>query len=190
MKRYKLYEPLPDSVIVNGKRVKIDLEYKNVLRMIDILSADDLTPEAQEYLAMKCICRKPRKGMKAAVIGLLFPGVSEHDKITDFEQDADLIRAAFRQVYGINLFKEKLHWFEFMCLLSCIPEGNRYGDVLSIRARPMPAATPYNENERRWLARAKAEVGLHLTESERMEKYHRDVENIGAVLLALAGEGE
>lgn len=186
----KLYEPLPDSVIVNGKRIRVNLEYKNVLRMIEILSQDDLLPESQEYLAMKCICRKPVRGMKSEIIKLLFPKTEEHDKITDFVQDADMIRAAFLQVYGINLFRENLHWFEFMCLLSCIPEGNRYGDVLSIRARPMPAATPYNENERRWLARAKSAVGLKYTEEERLDRYHRDVENIGAFLLALAKEGE
>ena len=186
----KLYENLPNSVKVNGKRVKINLEYRNVLRMVEILGQDDLLPESQEYLAMKCICRKPVKGMKTEVIKLLFPKTRDCEKITDFSQDADLIRAAFLQVYGINLFREKLHWFEFMCLLSSIPEGNRYGDILSIRTRPMPAATPYNEKERLWLARAKAEFGLKLTEEERLANYHRDVENIGAVLLALAGEGE
>ena len=186
----KLYDKLPDTVTVKGKKVKVNLDFKNVLRMIDILEQDDLLPEVKEYLALKCICRRPVDGMMEAVINLLFPRFREHDKITDYTQDADLIRAAFRQVYGIDLYKVRLHWFEFSCLLACIPEGTRYGDVLSIRARPIPAATPYNQKEIEWLRRAKAEVALKLTETERLDKYHRDVENIGAFLLALAEEGE
>ena len=184
----KLYERIPDSVVVNGRKIRVNLEYRNVLRMLDTLARDDLLPESREWLAMKCICRRPRKGLYPAVMQLLFPVVHKREKITDLAQDADLIRAAFLQEYGINLFREKLNWFEFSCLLSCIPEGTKYSDVLSIRARPMPAATEYNAKEREWLAKAKSEVGLKLTEQEQANKYRQDVEKLGAYLLGLAGE--
>lgn len=183
----KLYEKIPDSVVVNGRKVKIDLEYRNVLRMIDILGDDNLLPEAREWLALKCICRRPKKGMIGPVINLLFPKAEHRDRITDFAQDADLIRAAFLQEYGINLFRDSLNWFEFTCLLSCIPEGSKYSDVLSIRARPMPKATAYNADERRWLAKAKAEFRLDLSEKEQKARYERDVENIASVLMSMAG---
>ena len=183
----KLYERLPDSVIVNGKKVRLDLEYRNVLKMLDILEQDDLMPDAREWLAMKCICKKPVKGMKPVIMKMLFPKSESHERITDMAQDADLIRGAFRQTYGINLFKEKLHWFEFCCLLSCIPEGTRYSDVLSIRARPMPEATAYNQKERQRLAQAKSEFGLKLTEKEQKEKYRNDVKKLGDFLIMMAG---
>lgn len=188
----KLYERLPNSVTVNGKRIRLNLDYRNVLRMKDILERDDLLPEAQEYLAMKCVCRHPKEGMKSAVMNLLFPKTNSqrHERITDFEQDADLIRSAFLQVYGIDLYTKKLHWFKFIGLLSCIPEGNRYSDVLSIRARPIPKATPYNADERMWLMKAKNEVGLKLTEQEQHEKLDRDIANVGAFLLSMVkGDG-
>ena len=185
----KLYEKIPDHVEVNGKRIRVDLDFRNVLKMIDIIGRDDLLPDAREWLAMKCICRRPVKGMMPEIMKMLFPKAEARERITDFEQDADLIRAAFLQEYGINLFREKLNWFEFSCLLSCIPEGTKYSDVLSIRARPMPAATEYNAKEREWLAKAKAEVGLKLTEQEKANKYRQDVEKLGAYLLGLAGEG-
>jgi hypothetical protein len=104
----KLYEKLPDSVMVNGKRVRLNLEFRNVIRMIDIMSEDGLMQEAREYLALKCICRHPKKGMMKPVRELLFPGAGSDnsERITDFEQDADLIRAAFLQEYGINLFRD------------------------------------------------------------------------------------
>ena len=186
----KLYERLPDSVIVSGKKVRLDLDYRNVLKMMDILEQDDLMAEARDWLAMKCVCRRPVKGMKAEVMKLLFPKSESRERITDMTQDADLIRAAFRQAYGINLYQDKLHWFEFCCLLSGIPEGTRYSDVLSIRTREMPEATAYNQKERQRLAQAKAEFGLKLTEKEQKEKYRSDVKKLGDFLIMMAGGSE
>lgn len=185
----KLYEKAPKHIVVNGKKVRVNLDFRNVLRMADILSRNDLLPEAKEWLAMKCICRRPRKGMAGTVLKMLFPKQKEHDRITDFEQDADLIRAAFWQEYGVNLFRDKLDWFEFSCLLSCIPEGSKYSEILSIRARPMPEPTSYNAKEREWLLRAKAEFALQETEEEQAQRYRRDVERLGELMGALAGEG-
>lgn len=184
----KLYERLPDSVIVNGKKIRVNLEFRNVLRMIEIIERDDLMPEAREWLAMRCICRRPRAGMMPVVMSMLFPKQEMRDRITDFEQDADLIRAAFRQAYGIDLFRDRLHWFEFSCLFACIPEGTKYSEILSIRARPMPEPTAYNSREREWLAQAKSEFGLKLSEKEQKEQYKRDVDRLGAFLLQMAGE--
>lgn len=186
----KLYETAPDSVTVNGRKVRLNLDFRNVLKMIDILEQDDLMPDAREWLAMKCVCRRPVKGMKPAVMKLLFPKAENREQITDMAQDADLIRAAFRQAYGINLYTDKLHWFEFCCLLSGIPEGTRYSDVLGIRTREMPEPTAYNQKERQRLARAKAEFGLKLTEKEQKEKYRSDVKKLGDFMIMMAGGSE
>lgn len=188
----KLYESLPNHVTVRGRRIWLDLDFRNVLRMIDILMQDDLTDEAREWLAMKCICKHPVKGMVPAVKKLLFPMEVNRTKerIMDYAQDADLIRAAFQQAYGIDLYREKMHWFRFSCLLACIPEGTRYSDVLGIRSRPIPEPTKYNAEERQWLIEAKAKVRLQLSEKELADKYERDVSNIAAVLMGMAGGSE
>ena len=188
----KLYEKLPDSVIVNGKRIRLNLDFRNVLRMIDILSEDNLMQDARDYLALKCICKHPKKGMMGPVRKLLFPGAGSEngDKITDFAQDADLIRAAFLQEYGINLFRDKLHWFEFACLFACIPAGNKYSEILQIRTKPIPAATKWNQEERAWSMKAKAEFAVKLTEKEQERQYKKNVKGIGQMLAAIAGKGE
>ena len=159
--------------------------------MIEVMGQKDLMPEAREWNALRCICRRPVPGMMPVVRELLFSGTkSTGERITDFEQDADLIRAAFMQAYGINLYRDRLHWFEFTALLSCIPEGSKYSEILSIRARPMPEPTKYNEKERTWLANAKSEFGLKISEEEQQKRYARDVQKIGDFLKALAGEGK
>ena len=188
----KLYESLPDHVYIRGRKIKLDLDFRNVLRMIDIFLQDDLTDEAREWLAMRCICRHPVKGMMPVVKRLLFPQdvKKAKERIMDYAQDADLIRAAFQQAYGIDLYKEKMHWFRFSCLLACLPDGTRYSDVLGIRARPIPEPTKYNADERQWLIEAKARVRLHLSEKEVADKYEQDVSDIAAVLMGMAGGSE
>lgn len=185
----KLQESLPDGVIVNGKFYRLDFEFRNVLRMMDVLARDDLMPKAREYLALKCLTRRPKNvhDVLTAVKGILFEQrpTRNQQKVTSFEQDAGLIRAAFRQEYGIDLYREKLHWIEFSELLQGLPEGNRYSEVVGIRARPMPPATKWNGEERKWLAEAKARVAIHMGEEEREAHYQEDVANVFAGIMSM-----
>ena len=188
----KLQDRLPDGVTVDGRFYRLDFDFRNVLKMMETLARDDLMPDARDYLALKCLTRHPRNVSKvlAAVRALLFekPPKADAKKVTDFVQDAGLIRAAFRQEYGIDLYREKLHWIEFRELLNAIPEGNRYSEVIGIRVRPIPSPTKWNGDERAWLIKAKADVALNMSEEEQREKYQRDVAGIAAALLAWAGE--
>ena len=192
----KLYERLAESVTVNGKKYKLDLDFRNVLRMMDILARDDLIPAARDYLALKCVIKRPPKHTEALMEELrklLFPAhknTGDGKRLTSFEQDADLIRAAFRQAYGVDLYRDRVHWTEFQMLLSALPEGSRYSEVLGIRARPMPAATKYNQAEREWLAKAKAACALEMSEDERERAYAEGVKSLFTGLLAWAEGSE
>lgn len=190
----KLQEKLPDSVVVDGKKYRLDLDFRNVLKMIEVLDREDMLPEAKAYKALSFVCKHPKNAVKVigAVKGLLFkaPRKTGGQKVTDFEQDAGLIRAAFRQAYGIDLYRDKLHWIEFTELLNAIPEGSRYSEVVGIRARPMPAATKWNQHEREWLAKAKADCRLEVSEKEMEKNYERDVGNIAAFLMGWASAKE
>lgn len=186
----KLQDRLPEGVEVDGKWYRMDLDFRNVLKMIEILDRDDLLPEAKAYKALSFVQKHPKNVIKVleALKGLLFkaPRKTSGEKVTDFVQDAGLIRAAFRQAYGIDLYRDKLHWIEFTELLNAIPEGNRYSEVVGIRARPMPAATKWNQHEREWLAKAKADYRLEMSEKEQQSRYEQDVGNIAAFLMGMA----
>lgn len=188
----RLQDRLPDGVTVDGRFYRLDFDFRNVLNMMKELAREDIMPEARAWRAVRCLTKHPRNEEKVleAVQKLLFDREPKKDgqKVTDFEQDAALIRAAFRQSYGIDLYRAKLHWIEFVELLNALPEGSRYSEVVGIRARPMPVATKYNAEERQWLAKAKADVALHMSEDEQERQYDRDVANIAAGLIAWAGE--
>jgi hypothetical protein len=189
----KLQDTLPDGVTVDGRFYKLDFDFRNVLRMIDILDDDDLMPDAQEYNAVRCLTKHPRNVHKVleAVKALLFDHSPKKDsqKVTDFVQDAGMIRAAFRQAYGIDLYTEKLHWIAFTELLNAIPEGNRYAEVVGIRARPIPAPTKWNAEERQWLLKAKAEYAIHLSDKEQQRRYQDDVAKIFSGLMGMLSKG-
>ena len=183
----KLTERLPDGVTVDGKFYRMDFDFRNVLRMMDVLDEGDIMPEAREYLALKCLTKRPKRvsAVLAAVRALLFGEKGGGgERITSFEQDAPMIRTAFRQEYGIDLFRDRVHWLEFTELLQNLPDGSRYEEVLGIRSRPMPAATKYNQKEREWLMKAKQQCALHLSETEAARKYEEDV---GRVFSGLMG---
>ena len=190
----KLQDALPNGVTVDGRFYKMDFEFRNVLRMIDILDDDNLLPEAKAYNALHCVCKHPKNALKVLdeVKHVLFkaPRKKGGQRVTDFIQDAGLIRAAFRQAYGIDLYRDKLHWIEFTELLNAIPEGSRYSEVVGIRAREIPAPTKWNQHEREWLMKAKQDVALEIDEKERMRKYQRDVGTIADVLMAWAKGSE
>jgi hypothetical protein len=109
-------------------------------------------------------------------------------RVTSSTQDAGLIRAAFRQCYGIDLWRDKLHWLEFRELLNAIPEGNRYAETIGIRVREMPEPTKWNLKERQWLAQAKASVALEISEEERQQNYEQSVADLFHALLPHAKE--
>lgn len=189
----KLQDTLPNGVTVDGRFYKMDFDFRNVLRMMDELDRDDVMPEARAYNAIKCLTNRPKNVPKVleAVKGLLFQEKPKKDaqKVTDFVQDAGMIRAAFRQAYGIDLYRDRLHWIEFSEMLNAIPEGSRYAEVVGIRVRPMPAPTKWNAQEREWLMKAKADVAIHLSEKEQAKKYQEDVAKVFSGLMGIIAKG-
>lgn len=173
----------------------MNLDFRRVFEMIRVTADTNLLPRARVYLALKCVMRRPPKNdakcaaLYATLCKEIFPNASKKGdgpKLTDFEQDADLIRAAFWQAYGINLWRDRLHWTEFSALLSALPQGSRYADILGIRARPIPAATKYNQQEREWLINAKAACALVMSDEEKTKSYQAGLRAMATSMMAYA----
>lgn len=193
----RLTDRLPETVTVKGKKYRLKPDFRNVLLMMETMERDDIIPEARTYQALLHVVRRPPKDdalcaeIMAAVQKTMMPEAKGKPgkRLTSFIQDADLIRGAFRQNYGIDLFRESLHWIEFSCLLSCLPEGSRYTEIIGIRARPMPKPTRYNAEERRALAQAKASCALQMTEAEREKSLQASLGRTVESLRLLAKRG-
>ena len=179
----KLYERLPNCIEIDGRKYRLNLDFRNVLKMMDVMQRKDIVPLARDYLTLKCVMYRPPKDYRKVLyhVMLFLFGENKHmeeKRVTSFAQDADMIRAAFMQEYGINLFRAKLHWFEFTALLYNLPNGNKYTEVIGIRSKPIPPATKYNQAEREELIKAKAAYAIEYTEEERERNYNNALKRV------------
>lgn len=162
----KLYSPLPFSVEYGGKKYRLRPAWPNVLAASDVLEDENLSDVEQTDCALDLLIEgwhPVDSGLLKAVFDVLIPDNEKSDEpqTMDFEQDCELIFAAFWQTYGINLNKRRdMHWCEFFALLKGLPEGTRFSDVVGIRQMPMPAPTKDNGKYRAKLARMKARFAL------------------------------
>lgn len=164
-----LYNRLPRSVHVEGKKYRLNLSYDVVLTCLDI-QQDQAVPD---YLKIPFMAEKLiRHGTKlpielqAKIVAAVFKdciyctarkGKPSQTKTFDFKCDTDLIYASFCQAYGIDLIKKqgRLHWWKFYSLFAGLPKDTIMREVMSIRAREIPQPTKYNHAEIMALQEAK-----------------------------------
>ena len=51
-----------------------------------------------------------------------------------FDYDASRIYASFRQTFGVELHKARLHWFEFCAMLDSVDESSSLSNAIQIRS--------------------------------------------------------
>lgn len=188
-----LYRSLPWYVDVNGRRFRITPYFDRVLRVFDIWADPNILDEDKLAAASRLlVCGRPNMDALNAVFALLFEQHDSNDdkKTFDFLQDSGRIYAAFVQAYGIDLFKMqgKLHWWQFIQLFNALPDNTRMAQVISIRAREIPAPTKYNAAEIESLHKLKAAVALEMTQEEREKRLQASLARMAEKLYQLAQE--
>lgn len=96
-------------------------------------------------------------------------------RVYSFEQDADLIFAAFWETYGIDLSREDLHWWKFRALFSALPPDCEFSRVVGYRTadtRGMPKKQKqvYEKLKQRYAIKSRSETGPALTLAQRDQK--------------------
>lgn len=91
----------------------------------------------------------------------------------DIRFDGDYIYASFLQAYGIDLFdvQGKLHWKKFNALLSGLPEGTKFMEVVKIRKwKPQKGDSAEYKEEMRRLQKDYALPNEVIEEDEKYEE--------------------
>ena len=92
----------------------------------------------------------------------------------DIRYDGDYIYASFLQAYGIDLFdvQGKLHWKKFNALLSGLPEGTKFMEVVKIRKwKPQKGDSAEYKEEMRKLQKDYALPNEIIEEEEYEEEF-------------------
>ena len=64
-----------------------------------------------------------------------------------YEHDAGYIYAAFIEAYGIDLTKNRLHWWQFRALFLGLPEPVLFCRIMGYRTMEIPAKMPKEKKE-------------------------------------------
>ncbi len=143
----------------------ISPDYRNMIRFDLILQDEEMSEGEKLYLGLAQLWPSIPQNAEWAVEKLLWfygcgrkakedgPDSSHSNKprAYDFDQDADLIYAGFYAAYGFSLTTTPfLHWWEFMALLSALPDTTLMGQVM--RWRTADLSEIKDKHQRKFLA--------------------------------------
>jgi len=127
---------LPNTVTVGGRAFFIKTDYRVWIEFMNKAKSgkpfdcsfvfEDEHPATIAIEEIMTFAQPPRE----------LPRRIEHNDaiLLDFEQDADLIFAAFLQQYQIDLTEADLHWWKFLALLNGLSDSTTLSKVMSYRA--------------------------------------------------------
>ena len=191
----RLYEQPCTSVTIGRRRYPLRLTYNRVLFALDYITDPLLTDADRIRLLLGLLLRgrAPRSiRRQQQLVDAIMREINQQSKKDDgppvmsLIQDAPLIHAAFQQAYGIDLHTVDLPWESFCELLSGLPENTRFCEVVSIRARPIPAPDKNNARYIEDLMKAKAAVALELTPEQRESSFQTGLNRLAQSLIAWA----
>ncbi len=163
---------LPVSFLIGGREYHISSDFRAMLRLEEIFSAEELTDEEKAERALKLFYGCIPEPLEEAVERLCYfwscgrQEKKRHEKaagadfyqppIYSFTHDAGLIYGAFLTQYGIDLSRKSLHWWQFMALFEALEEDRVLKEVMRCRAVEIKGDMPqaqkdyYNAMKRRY----------------------------------------
>lgn len=163
---------LPVSFLIGGREYPISSDFRTMLEMEEIFSAESLTDGEKAEQALLLFYGMIPEPIEEAVDRLCFfwkcgreekrgrRGSAGEDgnppPIYSFIHDAGLIYGAFLTQYGMDLSRKCLHWWQFMALFESLEEERELKEVMRCRAVEIKGDMPqaqkdyYNAMKRRY----------------------------------------
>lgn len=140
-----LTSTFPKSLTVNGEEYAIYWDHRSCLRIMAALESADLTRWEQYLYLVQALYEDVPSDFNAALMQALWflHGGRELEEASaradtrrtfSYEQDAELIYAAFSTRHGIDLAVTDLHWWRFRALFSDLRETT-FSELCSMRKR-------------------------------------------------------
>ncbi len=167
MKKFNiLTDALPEHIVLYETPYPVHTSFKNWLKISELLK-EQTGKNIGKALSL-CYKETLPPNLPSAILGMMefynrgafdyAPQEERKEPIMSFSQDADVIFATFRQVYGIDLTKEDLHWHVFCALLSGLFEEHAFLNL--IRLRTMDESTIKSPARRKKIQKLKEKVRL------------------------------
>ena len=183
-----IYDPYPETIELDGKEYRLNMDFSRVLRVIDLSDDPGLTTADRIELQARLLLSDDREcppdinaqaRLVAAAMDLIPKGDNDgktKERYIDFHQDAALIRSAFFRI-GVDLTRDRLHINQFLELLGDLPSDTALMRTIDIRRKPIQKPTKYNADQIAELQKAKARVAIKLSEEERRAQFAESLKN-------------
>ena len=138
---------LPTSLEINGKTYEIRSDYRNILRIIEALSDEELSDNDKLYVVLRRMIKK-FNDLKGEDYAEAYQKVCEfiechnrnddkkNPQLIDWEKDEQMIFPAINAVAGFEVRSaEYMHWWTFLGYFENIDNESLWGFVLSIRQK-------------------------------------------------------
>lgn len=135
-----MYNALLDRLPEDYQGWLIRTDYRIGVQIQLCLSDPELTDSEKTGTALNLLYGRGVPDFETAVAGLSWfmncgetpKGGSGEPEVFSFEQDAARIVSAFKKVFGRDISRERLHWFEFVPMLGDL-DGTAFTSVIQIR---------------------------------------------------------
>lgn len=183
-----IYDPYPETIDLDGKEYRLNMDFSRVLRVIDLSDDPGLTTADRIELQARLLLADDREcpadinaqaRLVAAAMELIPKGQETgkpKERYIDFHQDAAMIRSAFFRI-GVDLTSDRLHINQFLELLGDLPSDTALMRTIEIRRKPIPKPTKHNAEQIAELQAAKARVAIKLSEEERRAQFAESLKN-------------
>lgn len=139
-----LTERLPERVEACGRSWSIDPDFRLMVELEHASSGEGLSPEALGDLLCRFYRNMVPPDAPAAVDALLWfyrcgeeaagvGGGSGRARVYDFDQDAEALYASFLTAFGMDLSKERVHWWQFRRLMFALPAETPFAQRIHYR---------------------------------------------------------
>lgn len=179
-----LTESFPETVIVDGKEVRVRTSYRCILEILSFFK-DELFTEVEKLsisLVIFYIDLPENKEMAMKEMMRFIRCYTDEKQNNeenredpfDFEIDSSSIYSAFFQIYGIDLSEIDLHWFQFLSMFENLNDGTpNLVNIMNIRQMKIDASLPNDKKAE--LRRLKRKYSL----SAEKDTFHKSNELAG-----------
>ena len=161
-----LYEPFPDYVTVKGKKVRIVTDFREYIKLIDLLKDEEVDETEKKELIACWFLDDPGSDFEESlqaltdfVINYRETKASEgeesnedntkHDPVISYNQDAAYIISGFLECYGIDLTEiQYMHWWKFQMLIDGMNEDCELKKRMGYRSIDLNQIKDKEERER------------------------------------------
>ena len=161
-----LYEPFPDYVTVKGKKVRIVTDFREYIKLIDLLKDDEVDETEKKELIACWFLDDPGSDFEECLQALTDFVVNyretkaseveegnedntKHDPVISYNQDAPYIISGFLECYGIDLTEiQYMHWWKFQMLIDGMNEDCELKKRMGYRSIDLNQIKDKEERER------------------------------------------